>query len=335
MLRLYNGMPEKSSNKEGLSLPALALICKTNIQSSNPANLSYILPMSKATKPGWLKTRLHSGPNFQDLKSIVADHQLHTVCQEARCPNISECWERRAATIMILGDVCTRSCSFCAVKTGKPSAVDLDEPRRTAQAVKKMGLHHCVITSVDRDELEDFGAAIWAETIRQLHRRVPGCSVEVLTPDFQGVAEHIQTVLDARPEIMSHNMETIERLHRKIRPQAKYQRSLDVLRQSVAAGLQTKSSIMVGIGETQAEVFALMDDIRATGCQIFSVGQYLQPTPEHEPVHRYVTPAEFKEYKDYGMKIGFSHVESGPLVRSSYHADEQVLQNEVLYPAVH
>lgn len=290
--------------------------------------------MAKPAKPAWLKTKLRSGPNFQDLKSIVNDHKVHTVCQEAKCPNISECWERRAATIMILGDVCTRSCGFCAVKTGRPSAVDLDEPRRTAEAVNKMGLHHCVITSVDRDELDDFGAGIWAETIRQVHEKVPGCTVEVLTPDFQGVEEHIQTVLDAKPEIMSHNLETVERLHRKIRPQAPYQRSLSVLRQSVAAGLQTKSSIMVGIGETREEVFALMDDIRATGCQIFSVGQYLQPTKEHEPVHRFVHPEEFEEYRDYGLKIGFSYVESGPLVRSSYHADEQVLQNEVLYPEV-
>ena len=289
--------------------------------------------MSKPSKPAWLKTKLRSGPNFQDLKSIVSDHKVNTVCQEAMCPNISECWERRAATIMILGDTCTRSCAFCAVKTGRPSALDLDEPRRTAGAVKKMGLHHCVITSVDRDELEDGGAGIWAETIRQIHAEVPGCSIEVLTPDFQGNPESIKTVLDARPEIMSHNMETVERLHRRIRPQAQYQRSLDVLRQSVVAGLQTKTSIMVGIGEEKAEVFALMDDVRETGTQIFSLGQYLQPTKEHEPVHRYVHPDEFAEYKTYGMKIGFSYVESGPLVRSSYHADEQVLHNQILHPA--
>ncbi len=288
--------------------------------------------MPKGNKPAWLKTKLKNGPNFQDLKSIVSSHQVHTVCQEAMCPNISECWERRAATIMILGDTCTRSCAFCAVKTGRPSAVDLDEPRRTAEAVKKMGLHHCVITSVDRDELEDGGAAIWAETILQIHAEVPGCSIEVLTPDFKGDRRSIQVVLDAKPEIMSHNMETVERLHRHIRPQAAYQRSLDVLRQSVKAGLQTKTSIMVGIGETKAEVFKVMDDVRQTGTQIFSLGQYLQPTKEHEPVHRFVHPDEFAEYKAYGMKIGFSYVESGPLVRSSYHADEQVLHNEILYP---
>ncbi|MBT3228362.1 MAG: lipoyl synthase [Candidatus Marinimicrobia bacterium] len=288
--------------------------------------------MKTKTKPAWLKTKLRSGPNFQDLKSIVSSNQVHTVCQEAMCPNISECWERRAATIMILGDTCTRSCGFCAVKTGRPSAVDLDEPRRTAEAVKKMGLHHCVITSVDRDELDDDGAAIWAETIRQIHTEVPGCSIEVLTPDFQGNPESIKTVLDAKPEIMSHNMETVERLHRRIRPQAQYQRSLDVLRQSVAEGLQTKTSIMVGIGEAKEEVFALMDAVRATGCQIFSLGQYLQPTKAHEPVHRYVHPDEFEEYKVYGLKIGFNYVESGPLVRSSYHADEQVLKNKILHP---
>lgn len=289
--------------------------------------------MLKPSKPPWLKTKLRSGPNFQDLKSIVSDHNVHTVCQEAKCPNISECWERRAASIMILGDTCTRSCAFCAIKTGRPSAVDLDEPRRTAEAVKKMGLHHCVITSVDRDELEDGGAEIWAETIRSIHAEVPGCSVEVLTPDFQGKPADIKTVLEAKPEIMSHNMETVERLHRHIRPQAQYERSLDVLRQSVLAGLQTKTSIMVGIGETREEVFELMNDVRTTGCQIFSLGQYLQPTKEHEPVHRFVHPDEFAEYKEYGLKIGFSHVESGPLVRSSYHADEQVLHNKVLHPA--
>lgn len=288
--------------------------------------------MKTKTKPAWLKTKLRNGPNFQDLKSIVSNNQVHTVCQEAMCPNISECWERRAATIMILGDTCTRSCGFCAVKTGRPSAVDLDEPRRTAEAVKKMGLHHCVITSVDRDELDDGGAAIWAETIRQIHAEVLGCSIEVLTPDFQGKPESIKTVLDAKPEIMSHNMETVERLHRKIRPQAQYQRSLDVLSQSVVEGLQTKTSIMVGIGEEKEEVFALMDDVRATGCQIFSLGQYLQPTKAHEPVHRYVHPDEFEEYKVYGLQIGFNYVESGPLVRSSYHADEQVLQNKILHP---
>ncbi len=288
--------------------------------------------MSRPTKPAWLKTKLRSGPNFQDLKQIVNDNQVHTVCQEAKCPNISECWERRAATIMILGDVCTRSCAFCAVKTGKPSAVDMEEPHRTAEAVKKMGLHHCVITSVDRDELEDGGAGIWAETISSIHAEVSGCSIEVLTPDFQGVSKNIKTVLAAKPEIMSHNMETVERLHRRIRPQAQYQRSLDVLRQSVKAGLQTKTSIMVGIGETKDEVFVLMDDVRDTGCQIFSLGQYLQPSKKHEPVHRFVHPDEFMEYKEYGLKIGFNHVESGPLVRSSYHADEQVLYNKILHP---
>ena len=288
--------------------------------------------MPRSSKPAWLKTTLRSGPNFQDLKRIVSDNQVHTVCQEAMCPNISDCWERRAATIMILGDICTRSCSFCAVKTGRPSAVDLDEPRRTAKAVKKMGLHHCVITSVDRDELEDGGASIWAETIRLIHKEVPGCSIEVLTPDFQGISENIGIVLDAKPEIMSHNMETVERLHRKIRPQAQYQRSLDVLKQSVEAGLQTKTSIMVGIGETREEVLELMSDVRDTGCQVFSLGQYLQPTKNHEPVHRFVHPREFDDYKKYGETIGFDYVESGPLVRSSYHADEQVLQNRVLHP---
>jgi len=259
--------------------------------------------MPKTTKPDWLKIKLKTGPNFQDLKDIVKSNQLHTVCEEALCPNISECWERRAATIMILGDICTRSCGFCAVKTGKPTAVDLDEPLRTAAAVKRMGLHHCVITSVDRDDLDDGGAQIWAETIRAIHRDVADCTVEVLTPDFKGNAEHIQIVLDAAPDIMSHNLETVARLHRRIRPQARYERSLAVLEQSVRAGLQTKTAIMVGIGETDDEVYRLMDDVRETGTQIFSAGQYLQPTSKHEPVQRYVIPEAFEALKAYGLQI--------------------------------
>ncbi len=286
--------------------------------------------MKTQTKPDWLKIKLKTSPDFQDLKSIVSSHQLHTVCQEALCVNISECWERRAATIMILGDVCTRSCGFCAVKTGKPPVTDWDEPLRTADAVKKMGLKHVVITSVDRDDLPDGGARIWAETIQAVHELVPDCSVEVLTPDFKGNTKNIRIVLDARPEIMSHNLETVERLHRHVRPQAKYERSLAVLRQSVDTGLMTKTSIMVGIGEEEAEVYALMDDIRKTGAQIFSAGQYLQPTKDHLPVDRFVHPDEFQAYKDYGLKIGFDYVESGPLVRSSYHADEQVEANPKL-----
>ena len=293
--------------------------------------MAYITRLMKTqTKPDWLKIKLKTGPDFQDLKSIVSSHQLHTVCQEALCPNISECWERRAATIMILGDVCTRSCGFCAVKTGKPPVTDWDEPLRTADAVKKMGLKHVVITSVDRDDLPDGGARIWAETIQAVHEMVPDCSVEVLTPDFKGNTKNIRIVLDARPEIMSHNLETVERLHRHVRPQAKYERSLAVLQQSVGAGLMTKTSIMVGIGEEEAEVYALMDDIRETGTQIFSAGQYLQPTKDHLPVDRFVHPDEFKAYKDYGLEIGFDYVESGPLVRSSYHADEQVEANPKL-----
>jgi len=286
--------------------------------------------MKTQTKPDWLKIKLKTSPDFQDLKSIVSSHQLHTVCQEALCVNISECWERRAATIMILGDVCTRSCGFCAVKTGKPPVTDWDEPLRTADAVKKMGLKHVVITSVDRDDLPDGGARIWAETIQAVHELVPDCSVEVLTPDFKGNTKNIRIVLDARPEIMSHNLETVERLHRHVRPQAKYERSLAVLRQSVDTGLMTKTSIMVGIGEEEADVYALMDDIRKTGAQIFSAGQYLQPTKDHLPVDRFVHPDEFQAYKDYGLKIGFDYVESGPLVRSSYHADEQVEANPKL-----
>jgi lipoic acid synthetase len=270
-----------------------------------------------------MKIRIRTGKNYRDLRDLVRGQRLHTVCEEARCPNIYECWERRSATIMILGDVCTRSCGFCAVKTGRPPAVDQMEPVRTARAVKATGLKHCVITSVNRDELPDGGAHIWAETIRQIHRQVPDCSVEVLIPDFQGDQDALQTVIEAHPEILGHNMETVERLYHRVRPQAKYSQSLEVLRYACKQGMTVKSGIMVGIGEHPEEVLRLMADVRETGCQIFTIGQYLQPTKDHLPVARFVNPDEFDQYRKQGLAMDFDVVESGPLVRSSYHADEQ------------
>ena len=277
-------------------------------------------------RPEWLKVRFQVNETFAELKQLVTETRLHTVCEEARCPNQSECWGRGTATIMILGDVCTRSCGFCAVKTGRPPVLDEDEPERVARAVAKMGLNHVVITSVDRDELPDGGTTIWARTIEAIRKAAPGTSIEVLTPDFKGKRQDIARVINAGPDIFSHNMETVKRLHRRVRPQAKYERSLYVLEVGKEMGAVTKTGIMVGLGETNDEVVELMKDVRAVGVDIFNVGQYLQPTKRHLPVERFVTPAEFNEFKRIGLELGFRHVESGPLVRSSYHAEEQVAQ---------
>ena len=277
-------------------------------------------------RPEWLKVRFQVNETFAELKQLVTETRLHTVCEEARCPNQSECWGRGTATIMILGDVCTRSCGFCAVKTGRPPVLDEDEPERVARAVAKMGLNHVVITSVDRDELPDGGSTIWARTIEAIRKAAPGTSIEVLTPDFKGKRQDIARVINAGPDIFSHNMETVKRLHRRVRPQAKYERSLYVLEVGKEMGAVTKTGIMVGLGETNDEVVELMKDVRAVGVDIFNVGQYLQPTKRHLPVERFVTPAEFNEFKRIGLELGFRHVESGPLVRSSYHAEEQVAQ---------
>jgi len=276
-------------------------------------------------RPEWLKVRFQVNDKFAELKQLVTETRLHTVCQEARCPNQSECWGRGTATIMILGDVCTRSCGFCAVKTGRPPILDEDEPERVARAVAHMGLNHVVITSVDRDELPDGGSTIWARTIEAIRKAAPNTSIEVLTPDFKGRREDIARVINAGPDIFSHNMETVKRLHRRVRPQAKYERSLYVLEVGKEMGVVTKTGMMVGLGETNEEVVALMKDVRSVGVEIFNVGQYLQPTKRHLPVERYVTPAEFNEFKRIGLELGFRHVESGPLVRSSYHAEEQVI----------
>ena len=276
------------------------------------------------TKPSKPKIRLQINDGYRFVYSVVREHKLNTVCEEARCPNIYECWNRGTATIMILGDVCTRACGFCSVKTGKPVWEDLLEPVRTAMAVKRMRLRHVVITSVDRDDLKnDFGSSIWVETINQVHKHVPGCTVEVLTPDFTGHSPALEKIFNAEPEIFSHNVECVERISRQVRSQANWQRSLNVLRQSVEFGLRTKTGIMVGLGETFDELVTTLREIRTVGVSIITIGQYLQPTKEHLPVQRYVSDDEFDTYKQLGLDMGFNVVESGPLVRSSYHADEQ------------
>jgi lipoic acid synthetase len=282
--------------------------------------------MERNRRPEWLKVRFSVNENFQNLKEIVNTNQLHTVCQEARCPNQGECWGRGTATLMILGDVCTRSCGFCAVKTGRPPIYDKNEPSRVAEAVRKMNLRHVVITSVNRDELPDQGAIVWAETIRQIRNTCPETSIEVLIPDFKGEFEPLKMVINAHPEILSHNIETVPSLYRRVRPQAKYERSLEVLRISKEHGMTTKSGIMVGLGETFEQVLDVLRHGRSADLDIFNIGQYLQPTKSHLPVERFVHPDEFAEYKKFGMSIGYKHVESGPLVRSSYHAEEQVQQ---------
>ncbi|TDI88902.1 MAG: lipoyl synthase [Caldithrix sp.] len=279
---------------------------------------------SHQRRPDWLKVRLPFGEGYNDVKRIVENGGLHTVCQEARCPNIAECWERRTATLMILGDVCTRSCGFCAVKTGKPLFLDLDEPRRVGEAVKKMGLKHAVITSVNRDELADGGAAIFAETIRQIRLQVPGCKVEVLIPDFKGDSKAQKKIIDSGPDILNHNTETVPRLYQRVRPQGRYEWTLNVLQFAKQEGMITKSGMMLGLGESTDEILKVMSDLRRVKVNILTLGQYLQPTKNHLPVGRYVHPDEFAMLKEEGMKMGFSHVESGPLVRSSYHADEHV-----------
>ena len=283
----------------------------------------YIIPK----KP---KIKLKYGDDYKFVQNVVSDNKLNTVCEEARCPNIYECWGRGTATIMILGDICTRACGFCSVKTGKPLEVDSMEPVRTAMAVKKMNLRHVVITSVDRDDIKaDFGATIWAETIKQIHRHVPRCTVEVLTPDFQGDQSALKIVFNAKPEIFSHNVECVERISKKVRAQSVWSRSLDVLKQSVIKGLRTKTGMMVGLGETNNEVIETMKEVADLGVEIFTIGQYLQPSKKHLPVRRYVEDEDFQMYKKIGLDLGFRVVESGALVRSSYHADEQARLDKI------
>jgi lipoic acid synthetase len=280
-------------------------------------------------KPNWLKTELVSGEKFaqyKEIKSMMRSNRLHTVCEEAQCPNIHECWANRTATFMILGNICTRACRFCAVQSGSPTELDLEEPDRVAASAEQMGLQHCVVTSVARDDLEDGGSAIFAMTIRAIRTKLPLCGVEVLIPDFLGKEKSLHAVLDAAPDILNHNVETVERLSDRVRSKAKYQRSLELLRRSklYAPLIRTKSSIMVGVGETVDEIYATMDDLREVGCDILTIGQYLQPTTKHLSIEKYYTPAEFNQLKADGLQRGFKHVESGPLVRSSYHAHEQV-----------
>ena len=276
-------------------------------------------------KPEWLKVRFPTGPNYGRLRDLMRSKDLHTVCEEARCPNIGDCWNRGTATFMILGDTCTRSCGFCAVKTGRPVTVDTGEPRRVALAIQQMELRHAVITSVNRDELADGGAAIFAETIRWTRTLSPDTTIEVLIPDFKGDPEALATVLAAKPDILNHNTETVPRLYREVRPQAVYERSLELLRRAkeIAPGVRTKSGVMLGLGETREELLPVFADLAAQGVDILTVGQYLRPTPTHLPVVRYWRPEEFAELKERAMEMGFAHVESGPLVRSSYHAEEQ------------
>jgi len=287
------------------------------------------LPLN-ARKPSWLRARIPGGPVYQQTTTIVREHKLHTVCESAQCPNLGECWSRKTATIMILGNICTRSCGFCAVQTGRPTELDRDEPRRVAEAIRLMGLRHAVITSVARDELLDGGAAIWAATIRAVREENPGTAIEVLIPDFKGRWQDLETVLEAGPDILNHNVETVPRLHKQVRPQARYKRSLELLRRAKNAGFVTKSGLMLGIGETDPEIDATLRDMAADHLDILTLGQYLRPSTQHLPLYRWVTPEDFARWKQFALDLGCRVVESGPLVRSSYHADEQ---SDSLLPA--
>ncbi len=275
--------------------------------------------------PSWFKVEAKTGPDYLDIKQTMDRLKLHTICEEARCPNRWECWNARTATFLILGDICTRRCHYCSVETGRPLAIDLDEPRRVAEAIQALSLRHAVITSVNRDELEDGGAEIFAETIRQTRQLSPDCTIEVLIPDFEGNEKALAMVCAEMPEILNHNIETVRRLFQAIRPQGKYQRSIELLGQAKQLGMRTKSGLILGMGETIDEAREVMRDLRSVGCDIMTIGQYLQPTREHLPVARFYDPSEFAMLKEEGMALGFTHVESGPLVRSSYHAEQQVV----------
>jgi lipoic acid synthetase len=279
---------------------------------------------TKRIKPDWLKIQLPTGTNYAEVKQIVKEHKLHTICEDGKCPNMGECWGAGTATFMILGNICTRSCSFCAVATGRPNEYDLDEPIRVAEAIQLMRIKHAVITSVNRDELKDKGAGVWADTIKAIKQLNPGITMETLIPDFKANWDLLEMVLAEQPEVVSHNMETVERLYRIVRPQAKYERSLEQIKRTKAYGRRTKSGIMLGLGETEAEVFKAMDDLVAHGCDVLTLGQYLQPTKMHLEVKEFVTPEQFKMYKEVGEAKGFKIVESGPMVRSSYHAEKHL-----------
>lgn len=275
-------------------------------------------------KPDWLKIRLPLGDTVKQVRGIIQEHELHTICTSGACPNQAECWGAGTATFMILGDICTRACKFCNVKTGKPLPADYLEPARVAQSIKLMSVKHAVITSVDRDDLEDGGSEIWAMTIRKIKEVNPSVTMEVLIPDFNGIQHHLQKIIDEKPEVISHNLETVRRLTPSIRTRAKYDLSLKVLQYCASQGVITKSGIMLGLGETEAEVIETMDDLRAAGVTVMTIGQYLQPTKDHHPVLEYVHPDQFKKYETIGLSKGFRHVESGPMVRSSYHAEKHI-----------
>jgi lipoic acid synthetase len=284
-----------------------------------------IVSPKKYTKPKWLKVKLPTGQAYKNIRGLTKKYNLHTICESGNCPNMGECWGAGTATFMILGNICTRSCGFCNVKTGRPLPVDLDEPRKVAESVRIMKVKHAVITSVDRDELKDGGAGIWAQTINEIRNVNPETTMETLIPDFKGKQEDIQQIINASPEVVSHNMETVKRLTKKVRIQAKYDRSLDVLKYLSDNGMNTKSGIMLGLGEQEIEVVETMNDLRKVGVKIMTIGQYLQPTKKHLPVVDFISPDQFKKYQDIGLKLGFKHVESGPLVRSSYHAEKHIL----------
>lgn len=275
-------------------------------------------------KPKWLRVKLPTGEEYRKVRKLVDEHKLHTICESGSCPNMGECWGEGTATFMILGNICTRSCGFCAVKTGRPDEVDEFEPGRVAHSVKTMGVKHAVITSVDRDDLKDGGANIWAQTVRAIRKQSPGTTLETLIPDFAGNWENLQIVIDVAPEIVSHNLETVRRLTKEVRIQAKYDRSLEVLFRLKKGGMRTKSGVMLGLGETEDEVLETMEDLRSVDVDILTLGQYLQPTPKHLPVADFITPEKFAEYKEIGLKMGFKYIESGPLVRSSYRAEKHL-----------
>lgn len=275
-------------------------------------------------KPKWLKVKLPTGENYRKVRSLVDEHKLHTICESGNCPNMGECWGEGTATFMILGNICTRSCGFCAVATGKPLEADPFEPARVANSVKLMGVKHAVITSVDRDDLSDGGSEIWVKTVELVRAKSPGTTMETLIPDFAGNWDNLQRIIDVAPDIVSHNLETVRRLTKQVRIQAKYDRSLEVLFRLKKGGMRTKSGVMLGLGETRDEVLETMDDLRSVQVDILTLGQYLQPTRKHLPVQEFVTPEQFKEYEELGLKMGFRFVESGPLVRSSYHAEKHL-----------
>ncbi len=289
-------------------------------------DLPIVTEEKRERKPEWLRVKLPVGKEYAHVRSLVDKHKLHTICESGNCPNMGECWGAGTATFMILGNICTRSCSFCAVATGRPLAVDMEEPERVATSVQLMNVKHCVITSVDRDDLKDGGSIIWAETINAIRKKSPETTLETLLPDFKGQWDNLARVLEVRPEVVSHNLETVRRLTKEVRIQAKYDRSLECLKHISAAGLRTKSGIMLGLGETEDEVYEAMDDLLANGVQILTLGQYLQPTRKHHAVIEYIHPDLFAKFKEVGMAKGFRVVESGPMVRSSYHAEKHLFE---------